>query len=69
MNRLEDMQIFAEAVECSNFSEAARRLGLSKQYVSFRIGVLEERLGVRLLNRTTRKLSLTDVGMLAPTRF
>jgi DNA-binding transcriptional LysR family regulator len=62
MNRLEDMQIYMETVRCGTFSAAARKLGLSKQYVSQRVAALEARLGVRLLNRTTRKIDPTPLG-------
>jgi DNA-binding transcriptional LysR family regulator len=57
------MVLFAEVVQHRSFSEAARRAGLAKSAVSTRIRQLEERLGVRLLVRTTRKLALTDDGL------
>jgi len=56
------MEIFARVAEAKSFSAAARRLDLSKSVVSKHISQLEQRLGVRLLNRTTRSLSLTEVG-------
>src|SRR3546814_6469763 len=56
------MEVFAEVVESQGFSAAARQLGLSKSAVSKQVGRLEDRLGVRLLNRTTRRLSLTEAG-------
>ncbi|HTJ97536.1 MAG TPA: LysR family transcriptional regulator [Rhodocyclaceae bacterium] len=62
MNQLEDMQIFVSTVDAQSFTAAADKLGLSKQFISRRIMTLEERLGARLLNRTTRKLSITDLG-------
>lgn len=62
MARLDEMEVFAEVVESEGFSAAARRLGISKSAVSKQIGRLEDRLGVRLLNRTTRRLSLTEAG-------
>ena len=62
MVRLDAMEIFAEVVESEGFSAAARRLGVSKSSVSKQIARLEDRLGVRLLNRTTRRLSLTEAG-------
>jgi DNA-binding transcriptional LysR family regulator len=62
MSQLEDMQIFVSTVDAQSFTAAADKLGLSKQFISRRIIALEERLGVRLLVRTTRKLSITDVG-------
>lgn len=64
MSQLEDMQIFVSAVDAQSFTKAADKLGLSKQFISRRIMALEERLGARLLIRTTRKLSVTDTGRL-----
>jgi DNA-binding transcriptional LysR family regulator len=60
---LPSLALFAEVVQCRSFSEAARRAGLAKSAVSKRVALLEERLGVRLLTRTTRKLSLTAEGL------
>lgn len=57
-----DMAVFAEVVAAGGFSAAANRLNLSKSAVSRRVADLEERLGVRLLNRTTRRIGLTEVG-------
>ena len=57
-----EMAVFVEVVEMQNFSAAARNLKLTPSAVSKLIGRLEERLGVRLLNRTTRHVSLTDEG-------
>ena len=54
--------VFVAVVENSGFSAAARTLGVSKSAVSKRINKLEAQLGVRLLHRTTRKLSLTEAG-------
>lgn len=62
MDNLTGMAVFARVVEANSFTEAARRLGMSKAAVSKQISRLEERLGARLLNRTTRRLSLTEVG-------
>ncbi|SMH62374.1 DNA-binding transcriptional regulator, LysR family [Azospirillum lipoferum] len=62
MDRLDDMLAFIKVVDTRSFTAAADRLNLSKSVVSRRIGELENRLGARLLNRTTRKLSLTEVG-------
>jgi len=59
---LDDAQIFTRVVEFHSFTQAANSLGMQKSTVSRRIALLEERLGVRLLNRTTRKLRLTEVG-------
>ncbi|KAF1067541.1 MAG: HTH-type transcriptional regulator DmlR [Pseudomonas citronellolis] len=59
---LDDALIFTRVVEYHSFTLAAQSLGMQKSTVSRRIALLEERLGVRLLNRTTRKLRLTEVG-------
>jgi DNA-binding transcriptional LysR family regulator len=60
---LPSMALFAQVVELRSFSEAARRSGVAKSAVSKRISLLEERLGVQLLTRSTRKLALTEDGM------
>jgi DNA-binding transcriptional LysR family regulator len=62
MDRFEEMQAFAAVVEAGSFVRAADALQVSKTAVSRLIGDLEARLGVRLLHRTTRKLSLTVEG-------
>lgn len=62
MQDLERMAIFARVVEAKNFSEAARRLGVSKSAVSKAVTRLERSLEARLLNRTTRALSVTEAG-------
>ncbi len=62
MNQLEDMRLFVATVDAGNFTAAADRLGLSKQFVSKRLIALEARLGVRLLIRTTRTLRTTEAG-------
>lgn len=62
MQDLNDMLYFAEVVERGGFAAAGRSLGLPKSRLSRRVAELEARLGVRLLQRTTRKLSLTEVG-------
>jgi len=62
MENLTGMGIFARVAEAKNFSEAARRLGLSKSVVSKQVARLERSLGARLMNRTTRRLSLTEAG-------
>lgn len=62
MQDLNDMIYFAEVVERGGFAAAGRVLGIPKSRLSRRVSELESQLGVRLLYRTTRKLSLTDVG-------
>lgn len=62
MDNLSGVAVFAQVVEARSFTEAARRLRMSKAAVSKQVSRLEERLGARLLNRTTRRLSLTEVG-------
>lgn len=59
---LDGVSVFTAVVEAQSFSAAARALRRSKAAVSTQIQRLEDRLGVRLLNRTTRRLSLTDEG-------
>ena len=62
MTDLNSLMIFAKVVEANSFSEAARRLRMPISTVSRRIADLEDQLGVRLLERSTRNLRLTDVG-------
>lgn len=60
--QLEDMALFVLVIESGSFTAAANQVGLPKSSVSQRISQLEQHLGLRLLNRTTRKLSLTFAG-------
>src|ERR1700739_4134852 len=62
MTDLNSLVIFAQVVEANSFSEAARRIKVPLSTVSRRIAELEDQLGVRLLERSTRSLRLTDVG-------
>jgi DNA-binding transcriptional LysR family regulator len=62
MDRLDHMRVFAKIAEIGSFAGAAVRLDISPSMASQHVKVLEERLGVRLLNRTTRKVSLTEIG-------
>jgi DNA-binding transcriptional LysR family regulator len=62
MHDLNDLQFFAAVVGHRSFSAAARVLGVPKSRVSRRVALLEERLGVRLLERSTRSLHVTEVG-------
>lgn len=59
-----DLLIFARVAEAGSFTRAAERIGLPKSTVSRRIALLEERLGERLIQRTTRRLLLTEFGHL-----
>jgi DNA-binding transcriptional LysR family regulator len=59
---LEEMSVFTKIVASGSLSAAARDLGVSTAVVSRRLAALESRLGVRLVNRTTRRLALTDEG-------
>ena len=62
MQDLNDMLYFAEVVDKGGFAAAGRALGIPKSRLSRRVAELESRLGVRLMQRTTRKLSLTEAG-------
>ncbi|WP_370422889.1 LysR family transcriptional regulator (plasmid) [Pantoea vagans] len=62
--QIEDLRIYIAVIHAGNFTAAAEQLMLSKQYVSRRMAALEASLGVRLLIRNTRKLSVTDAGLL-----
>lgn len=62
LEQIEDMAVFASVVEYGSFTEAGRRLGIAKSAVSKRVDRLERALGVRLLNRSTRSLSMTEAG-------
>ncbi len=63
-DRLQELQVFVRAAESGSFSRAARELSLSQPSVSRIIGELEARLGVKLLLRTTRRITVTDAGAL-----
>lgn len=62
MDRLDGIAAFAQVVDTGSFTAAARRLGLSKSAVSAHIQRLEDRLGVQLLRRTTRRVAATEAG-------
>ena len=62
MDRLDAMQAFIAVADLQGFAPAARKLGLSPSAVTRLIAALEERLGARLLQRTTRQVTLTDAG-------
>jgi DNA-binding transcriptional LysR family regulator len=62
MDRLASMQVFVQVVDSGSFAAAAKRLGASPATVTHHVQGLEDHLGVQLLNRTTRRLNLTEVG-------
>jgi len=62
MDQLTGMRVFATIVDKGGFAPAATALGMSKTMVSKHLAAIEDRLGVRLLNRTTRKIGLTEIG-------
>src|SRR6185436_16729243 len=62
LDRLGGMRVFAQVVEAKSFSAAANQLGMSKSLASRHVSALERSLSTRLLNRSTRALSLTEAG-------
>ena len=62
MDRFADIEALVAVVESGTFSAAGERLGVAKSVISRRVSQLEQRLGSRLLHRTTRRLSVTDAG-------
>ena len=64
MDTITGLRILARVVEAGSFSEAGRQLGVAPSSVSRQINHLEDSLGARLFQRTTRKLSLTEAGEL-----
>ncbi len=62
MSRWEGVEVFAQVVMSGTFSKAAENMGVSKSHVSRQVSQLEERLGAQLLNRTTRKVTTTEMG-------
>src|SRR5580698_6415956 len=62
MQDLNDLRFFAAVVSSGGFSKAARELGVPKSRLSRRVALLEAELGVRLLERSTRRLQITEVG-------
>jgi DNA-binding transcriptional LysR family regulator len=63
MDRLTEMEAFATVVDQGGFTDAAKHMGISKSAVSKYVSSLEARLGARLLNRTTRRVSPTEIGL------
>jgi LysR family transcriptional regulator for bpeEF and oprC len=62
MDRLDALKVFCAVVDAGGFSRAAAKLGISTSSVTHQVGVLEAHFGARLLNRTTRSMSLTEEG-------
>lgn len=62
MQDLNDFRFFVDVVEQNGFSAAARKLGMPRSRLSRRIAMLEESLGVRLIQRSTRHFSVTEIG-------
>jgi DNA-binding transcriptional LysR family regulator len=62
MDRLDTMTAFVAVADLQGFAPAARKLGLSPSAVTRLVAELEQRLGTRLLQRTTRSVALTDTG-------
>ncbi|MCK9919978.1 LysR family transcriptional regulator [Microbacteriaceae bacterium K1510] len=62
LDRLTGLEVFAKVAELGSFSAAGRAVGLSQTMVTKHIAALEERLGIKLLHRTTRRLTLTEAG-------
>ncbi|MBZ0262516.1 MAG: LysR family transcriptional regulator [Hyphomicrobiales bacterium] len=62
MDRLHEIEVFVAVAESGSFAKAARRLRLSPPAVTRAVSALEDRLGVRVFNRTTRSVTITDVG-------
>jgi DNA-binding transcriptional LysR family regulator len=62
MQDLNDLHFFTEVAEQNSFAAAARKLGMPRSRLSRRIGLLEDRLGVRLIHRSTRRFAVTEIG-------
>lgn len=63
MHDLNDLYFFVQVVDQNGFAAAARKLGMPRSRLSRRIGLLEERLGIRLIQRSTRRFAVTEIGM------
>jgi DNA-binding transcriptional LysR family regulator len=63
MQDLNDLFIFSQVVENNGFTGAARAMGVARSSICRRVGQLEERLGIRLVQRSTRRFAVTDLGM------
>ena len=67
MDRLTEMEAFATVVDQGGFTDAAKKMGISKSAVSKHVSSLEARLGARLLNRTTRRVARPRSALLITT--
>ena len=65
MSRFDAMQHFIRVADLGSFAAAADQLGVARSVVTRRIAALEEHLGVKLITRTTRKLTLTSAGVVS----
>src|SRR5215475_11792756 len=63
MQDLNDLYVFSQVVEHNGFTGAAKALGVARSSVCRRVSQLEDRLGIRLVQRTTRRFAVTDLGM------
>ena len=63
MDRMTEMEAFAAVVDQGGFTDAAKKMGVSKSAVSKHVAKLENRLGTRLLHRTTRRVNPTEIGL------
>ena len=63
MDRLTEMEAFATVVDQGGFTDAAKKMGISKSAASKHVSSLKARLSTRLLNRTTRRVSPTEIGL------
>ncbi len=63
MDRLTEIEAFVRVVDLGGFTDAAKKMGVSKSAVSKHVAALEDRLGARLLNRTTRRVNPTEIGL------
>src|SRR5215471_5287579 len=63
MQDLNDLYIFSKVVDHNGFTGAARALGVARSSICRRVGQLEDRLGIRLVQRNTRHFSVTELGM------
>lgn len=63
MQDLNDLSVFSQVVEHNGFTGAARAMGIARSSICRRVSALEEKLGVRLIQRNTRHFAVTEIGM------